>query len=303
MVTELFKKIIFIQNSRSGSYAVFKKNYPVICEHLQSISLDLSFERVDLFDDLEAMLSRHDSEDTVFIACGGDGTVSLLSNLIFKKKYLGALGVFPLGTGNDFARSVGVLPLIENLHAYCQLITNKRSRRSLDIWAFGGNTFVNYLSLGFDGRVVNLFDRLRNRLPAFLNKKKLNLLYYALCGLYVLFFGKRMRGELDKKDSAPLNLKVFSLIFSNIDSYSGGLHHFELSKLDDREINIKVMTSKYEVLRFNLFEKRSKTQGVASVCLKLDDCFWYQVDGEAKKGEPGVYEVNWLGTIQFVGAC
>lgn len=43
-------------------------------------------------------------EDAIIFACGGDGTVHEVSNALFMRKT--PMAVLPMGTGNDFARSV-----------------------------------------------------------------------------------------------------------------------------------------------------------------------------------------------------
>jgi len=57
-------------------------------------------------DDLSGLLRSADGEDRLVIAAGGDGTVGAVAGRLVGANNL--LGILPLGTGNDFARSIGV---------------------------------------------------------------------------------------------------------------------------------------------------------------------------------------------------
>jgi diacylglycerol kinase (ATP) len=95
------------------------------------------------------------------IAVGGDGTFNEILNGVMTAAKSGArtpaLGVLPIGTGNDFAYSAGI-PL--DLEASCALLASGEKRK-VDIgWLQGGNHpegryFANGVGVGFDA-VVNI---------------------------------------------------------------------------------------------------------------------------------------------------
>jgi diacylglycerol kinase (ATP) len=92
---------------------------------------------------------------------GGDGTINEILNGLMAAREAGhaspALGVIPVGTGNDFAYSMGI-PL--NFDESCSVLTAGEKRR-IDIgWFIGGNFpegryFGNGVGIGFDA-VVNI---------------------------------------------------------------------------------------------------------------------------------------------------
>src|SRR5438034_4710992 len=99
------------------------------------------------------------------IAVGGDGTVHEVANGLLASRAQATLGVVPIGSGNDFAKLVGVYRH-DPARAVARLVTATPRRfdvgRVLDEW------FVNSMGFGFGPAVV----RTRNampRLPGFLS--------------------------------------------------------------------------------------------------------------------------------------
>ena len=92
------------------------------------------------------------------IAVGGDGTVHEVANGLLGAGSPAALGVVPIGSGNDFAKLVGVYRH-NPARAVARLVTATPRRfdvgRVLDEW------FVNSMGFGFGPAVV----RTRNAMP------------------------------------------------------------------------------------------------------------------------------------------
>jgi len=92
------------------------------------------------------------------IAVGGDGTVHEVANGLLSVGSEAALGVVPIGSGNDFAKLVGVYRH-DPARAVARLVTAAAQRfdagRVLDEW------FVNSMGFGFGPAVV----RTRNAMP------------------------------------------------------------------------------------------------------------------------------------------
>lgn len=102
------------------------------------------------------------------VIAGGDGTVSNLIPHFYDGEF--QIGVFPIGTGNDLARELQIHKLA-SVHEPEPLIRHYRESRSksFTVWRarFGGRErlFLNYLSFGFDARVVDFFSHFRKRNP------------------------------------------------------------------------------------------------------------------------------------------
>jgi YegS/Rv2252/BmrU family lipid kinase len=86
----------------------------------------------------------------VVLAVGGDGTAHEVANGILESRRGAILAVLPVGTGNDFARAMG-LPR-DPLAAAAALV---RARpRAMDVGQVNGRYFLTISGVGFDGEVA-----------------------------------------------------------------------------------------------------------------------------------------------------
>lgn len=94
------------------------------------------------------------------VAVGGDGTVHDVANGLLRQRQIAdvALGVVPIGTGNDFAKLVGVYRH-SPVRAVQRLVTAGTAR--FDAGRVGDEYFVNSVGFGFGPAVV----RVRNAMP------------------------------------------------------------------------------------------------------------------------------------------
>lgn len=96
------------------------------------------------------------------IIVGGDGTVSQVLEASWAHRLSMPVGIVPLGTGNDMARSLGLYKgrswRPEEILDYVRTSKTK----VIDLWGLPGNVcFSNYASIGLDAAVVRRFCRLR----------------------------------------------------------------------------------------------------------------------------------------------
>ncbi len=92
------------------------------------------------------------------VAVGGDGTVHEVANGLLRSDGDAALGVVPIGSGNDFAKLVGVYGH-DPVRAVARLVT--AGSRRFDAGRVLGEWFVNSVGFGFGPAVVQM----RNRMP------------------------------------------------------------------------------------------------------------------------------------------
>ncbi|MBE9916864.1 diacylglycerol kinase [Paenibacillus donghaensis] len=75
----------------------------------------------------------------MIIAAGGDGTLYEVINGMAGKENVPPLGVFPLGTTNDFARGLGIP---RNWEDYCDLVIRQQTR-PIDVGKANDRYFIN----------------------------------------------------------------------------------------------------------------------------------------------------------------
>lgn len=103
---------------------------------------------------------------TRVIAVGGDGTVHEVANGLLAGGSDAQLGVVPVGSGNDFAKLVGVYRHSCE-RAVARLVTAEPRR--FDVGRVDGEWFVNSLGFGFGPAVVRLRNETAGRLKGFLS--------------------------------------------------------------------------------------------------------------------------------------
>lgn len=124
--------------------------------------------------DLEEFIYEHKDVNR-FIIVGGDGTLNVLANNIKDLKIKPDIYLYVSGTGNDFARSLGVKGKLINIKQYLyDLPTVSFNDERMD--------FLNGVGMGIDGLVVhkvnnsrhknNKFNYFRHVYEAFKEQKK-----------------------------------------------------------------------------------------------------------------------------------
>ncbi|HYO57564.1 lipid kinase [Archangium sp.] len=149
---------------------------------------------------------------------GGDGTLNNAVQHLLGRDV--TLGVLPLGTGNDFARSLGIPPSLE---AACDVIAAGYTAR-VDVGLANGRPFLNAASLGLASAIA------RRLTPRF--KRRAGKLAYPVAAVAELWehqpFHVRMtthRGEME--------LDVLQLVVGNGRYHGAGNVVTPDSSLDD----------------------------------------------------------------------
>lgn len=98
------------------------------------------------------------------IVAGGDGSVHEAVNGIMRASATAALGVIPLGTGNDFAKACAIpLRWEEATRLLAGRIASHAGGRPIDVGRMNDRYFANSAGLGFDAKINGIARR--NRLP------------------------------------------------------------------------------------------------------------------------------------------
>ncbi len=107
----------------------------------------------------EALTRQAISEGaTTIVAVGGDGTCGRIANAILRANASCRLAVVPSGTGNDFAKTLGV-----DKHDALEIaaLVERGSETRIDVGLADGNYFINSCGFGFDASVLDATSRVR----------------------------------------------------------------------------------------------------------------------------------------------
>lgn len=104
-----------------------------------------------------ATVAMHAGAQTI-VAVGGDGTCARIANTILSTGGLCRLAVIPTGTGNDFAKTLGVQTM--SAGAIAQLVQRGDSAR-IDVGRADKRYFLNSCGFGFDASVLEASNGVR----------------------------------------------------------------------------------------------------------------------------------------------
>jgi YegS/Rv2252/BmrU family lipid kinase len=159
---------------------------------------------------------------------GGDGTVSCaIANLLGRNV---TLGVLPLGTGNDFARSLGIESTVE---AACDVIAEGYTAR-VDVGLANGRPFLNAASLGLATAIAK---RLTKRF-----KQRMGKLAYPLAAASEAWDHQPFRVRMTA-DSQALELEVLQLVVGNGRYHGAGNMVAPNATLDDHRLHVYAITA------------------------------------------------------------
>lgn len=166
----------------------------------------------------------------VVAALGGDGTVADVARGIIESGAPAALGVLPAGTGNDFARNLGI-PL--DLASACDILAGDRRRR-IDIGTINAIPFINNAGTGFDARVMEIMNtsiRFIRGKPAFL---------LAVARLFPSFQAFRLTLRNEDEPEETISAMMVSVLNGSV--YGAGMKACPDGRMDDGELDVLIIT-------------------------------------------------------------
>ncbi len=153
--SEIAARALLLFNPRSRRAA---RAMPELTRALERNGLELEVARADRPDVLARVLAEHGRDIDRVLLAGGDGTIhNALPDLIGQWR---PVGLLPLGTANDFARSVGI-PF--EPEAACAVAARGRPRR-IDVGQVNDIYYCNVAHIGLGVRVVKGLSPTRKRL-------------------------------------------------------------------------------------------------------------------------------------------
>jgi diacylglycerol kinase (ATP) len=185
------------------------------------------------------------------ISVGGDGTLNEVVNGIFTQDncptHEVAVGMIPVGTGNDWGRMFGIPMMYEG--AVKVLKENKTMPHDIGLISFyDGNTqdkryFINIAGLGFEAIVVKKTNKQKDK-----GRSNRAIYFYNL--LSSLFLFKKIDSELTI-DNKTIPCNVFSVNVGNGRYCGGGMRQTPDALPDDGLLDITVIRdmSRIEVIK------------------------------------------------------
>ena len=144
----IMEKVAFIINPFSA-----KKNYQPFLNALKSKVNDPLYYISESIPGTDEFIQKHFPDTDIFVAIGGDGTISTVAKNIINTDKI--LAIFPAGSGNGFSNET---QFSKNLDELIEKLKQKKSRK-IDTFTVNGRLSINVSGTGFDGKVVKEFEK------------------------------------------------------------------------------------------------------------------------------------------------
>lgn len=171
-----------------------------------------------------AAIALHRDEIDLVAAAGGDGTASNLLSALVEHRL--PLGLLPLGTANDLART---LAIPADLEGACQIIAGGH-KRAVDLGVANGHYFVNAAGLGLQPEVA--------RHVTSASKRYFGAVAYAGAALSAWRNARPFRCRIVADDQEPRTFDTIQLTVGNGRYYGGGLIIEENATIDDALLQV-----------------------------------------------------------------
>jgi diacylglycerol kinase (ATP) len=159
------------------------------------------------------------------IAVGGDGTANEIANGLVGTST--ALALYPIGSGNDFARSLGYPRKRRDIGRF---LASAR-RRVIDVGEVNGRIFVNAAGVGIDGHVAERIEASARVVGPMLG-------YFV--GALVSIATYRPQPMRLRIDDQALEGKQLLVVAANGTHFGSGMHIAPQAKIDDGLFDIVV---------------------------------------------------------------
>ena len=236
----------------------------------------------------------------LIISAGGDGTLNEVVNGVAEQSAQCRVGIVPLGTGNDFARSIGLSGKVDE----CLDIIAQGDTKPIDLVRVTSDQvryFVNVSAGGFSGAVD---EKLTTEI-----KKSWGPLAYLRGAAAALPQLRAYKTTIVFDDAETIAMNLYNVIIANGRYVAGGIPVAPEAIINDGVVDVFLIPEKpvaeLAVLAGQiLLGKHVGNEAIvyrraAKVAVNSKPGMWFNVDGELVGNEPALFEVM-PGAIQFI---
>ena len=196
-----------------------------------AIAVDLlrqhDFELIEAFTrhalEIPQIILRHRNDVDCIILGGGDGTLNAAAEALINAGL--PLGVLPMGTANDFARTLGIPTTLPEA---CKVIVGG-ILHPIDVGGVNGKYFFNVASMGLS---VQCARRLTGEV-----KRRWGVLGYAICARDALKATRTFSAQITC-DGQKSRVRSIQIAVGNGRYYGGGLAVAEHAAIDDARLDL-----------------------------------------------------------------
>ncbi|AFY34002.1 lipid kinase [Calothrix sp. PCC 7507] len=191
--------------------------------YLEKLDLDLIEESVNNPDHLAETILNYQHQVDLVIIGGGDGTLNAAVDALVDTQL--PLGILPLGTANDLARTLGIP---NSLPEACKIIAQGEQRR-IDLGWVNGKHFFNVASMGLS---VKITQRLTKEV-----KRRWGIFAYIATALQVILEARPFGVEI-RFNGESVRAHTVQIAVGNGRYYGGGMAVAPDATIDDQRLDL-----------------------------------------------------------------
>ncbi len=210
--------VLINPKARRGGEAI-----DAVVGRLHKGGLDLTIEPFDALPEIARDIVRLRESADMIILCGGDGTIA--SGALAVVECGLPLGIIPMGTANDLARTLGIP---DDLGKAADVVLAGNTRK-IDLGRVNGYAFFNVASIGLSADLAQGLD------PQ--TKKRFGRLGYAMAAARVLMKARPFTATIRDGEEVT-KVKTFQIAVGNGRHYGGGNVVQADAEIDDGHLDL-----------------------------------------------------------------
>ena len=214
------RRALLIINAKSRSGEAQKQ---AAIEALESHEIEPVHVECGRREDLSPLIVKHKEGVDFAVVGGGDGTLNAAALGVIEAGL--PLGILPLGTANDLARTLDI-PF--DLDGAAQVIADGRTRR-IDLGLVNGEPFFNVASIGLSAELAQQLTRDI--------KRRFGRLGYALVAMKVLAQARPFRATI-LSETETARVRTLQIAVGNGRFYGGGNAVEKDAAIDDQHLDL-----------------------------------------------------------------
>ncbi len=214
------KRALLLRNAKARRG---QESMTPVLQRLETGGLDVTEETFEALPEIARDIVRLRHMADLVIVCGGDGSVSSAALAAMESGL--PLGIIPMGTANDLARTLGI-PM--DLAGAADVIARGETRR-VDVGTVNGHAFFNVASIGLSSDLAQSLDPML--------KKRFGRLGYAVAALKVLTRASRFGARITEK-GRTIDVETYQIAVGNGRHYGGGNVVEENAEIDDGHLDL-----------------------------------------------------------------
>ena len=207
-----------------------KKNLHLALTYLQNFGLEIIYKKVEFPQDFNYFIQSYKNQVNLIIIGGGDGTLNLAIDALVKTGL--PLGILPLGTANDLARTLGI-PI--SLFEPCRVIATGK-KRYIDLGLVNGKYFFNVASIGLSVDITNHLTKEA--------KLRWGVLAYAIAAIKMILQSHPFTAEISCNGESRI-VKTLQVAVGNGRHYGGGMTIAHDATIDNQRLDLYSLEVKY----------------------------------------------------------